>query len=110
MKRWLTYTGKFTAVYIIMYLLLNSVFVHSHLIDGELITHSHPFTANQHTAGEASIIKTFNNSFGIAQNQTHVPELEFKAYTPYKSEYVNLYRYNYSYFKPFRGPPSLYNL
>lgn len=105
MKHWLTYTGKFTAVYIIMYLLLNSVFVHTHLIDGKLVTHSHPFTANQHTAGEASIIKTFNNSLGIAQNQTQVPELECKAFTPYKSEYVNLYRYNYSYFKPFRGPP-----
>lgn len=50
MKHWLTYTGKFTAVYIIMYLLLNSVFVHTHLIDGKLVTHSHPFTANQHTS------------------------------------------------------------
>lgn len=50
MKRGMSYIRLLTAVYIMMYLLLNSVFVHTHLIDGEFVTHSHPFTANQHTS------------------------------------------------------------
>ena len=105
MERLLPYAGKFAAVYILLYMLFNPLFVHTHFIDGELITHSHPFTTNQHTSCEASIIKILNNSLGITGSDIELTEFNTNLFTPYKSLYVNLYSYHYSYFKPFRGPP-----
>ena len=105
MKRGMSYIRLLTAVYIMMYLLLNSVFVHSHVIDGEIITHSHPFTANQHTSAEASIIKIYNSTTGISECLEGLPEHTAFTCTSFQSLYVNLYSYNYSYFEPHRGPP-----
>ena len=81
MKHWLTYTGKFTAVYIIMYLLLNSVFVHTHLIDGKL----YGYFAMQYTPDKkftASLTGTYSGKMLVQHMESSGTETDIAVTTP----------------------------
>ena len=81
MKRWLAYTGKFTAVYIIMYLLFNSVFVHTHLIDGEL----YGYFTMQYTPDKkftASLTGTYSGKMLVQHMESSGTEIDMAVTTP----------------------------
>lgn len=105
-------TGKYTyfkvsaALYIILYLLLNASFVHTHSIDGEDITHSHPFTGKHHTSNEASLIKFLNSSVGVSTSDVALPDCIIVFYAPVKFIYKNFYSCFSFDFHSLRAPPA----
>lgn len=64
------------AIYMAVYFIFNSAFVHNHIIDGHSITHSHFFAGKQHTAGTAELIFLFNTTFSVLSNGTELPACE----------------------------------
>lgn len=73
MKKIASYTLYALYIYMASYFVLNGVFLHNHIIDGENISHSHPLKGKEHNSGEAQIIHIFNTTFGIAPEEIYVP-------------------------------------
>ena len=95
------------AMYIILYMLFNASFVHTHSIDGENITHSHPFTGKHHTSNEASLIKIFNSSIGVSTSDILLPECNVGTFTPVNTLYRNFYFFFSFDLQSLRAPPAL---
>ena len=93
------------AIYLILYMLLNASFVHTHFIDGENITHSHPLTSKSHTSNEASLIKIFNNTSSVNTQGVIIPVCQEVNNTPIKSIYLNFYSYVSCNLQSLRAPP-----
>ncbi len=86
----------------------NAAFVHNHIIDGESISHAHPFTGNRHNASDATQIQHFNITPCI-----EAPAVEVPACIEIASAPVHV---QYSSFAPaatiksilLRGPPAIF--
>lgn len=102
-----TYLKFSAAIYIILYMLLNAAFVHTHFIDGENITHSHPLTGKSHTSNEASLIKIFNNTISVNTPSFVLPVCREINKTTFKSVYLNLYSYVSCNLQSLRAPPTI---
>ena len=100
-----TYLKFAAAIYLMLYMLFNASFVHSHFIDGENITHSHPLTGKSHTSNEASLIKIFNNTSSINTPSILIPVFQEVNNTPLKSIYLNFYFYVSCNLQLLRAPP-----
>ena len=100
-----TYLKFYAAIYIILYLLFNSAFVHTHTIDGENITHSHPLTGKCHTSGEASLIKIFNNTSSVNTPDIILPVCQAVNNTEAKCIYKVFYTYKSCNLQSLRAPP-----
>ena len=100
-----TYLRPLTAIYIILYMLLNASFVHTHNIDGENITHSHPLTGKSHTSNEASLIKIINTTSSVNTPDIILPIDQEIIETTVRCIYLNFYSYVSCNLLSLRGPP-----
>lgn len=66
------------AVYMAIYFVFNGAFLHTHIIEGENISHSHFFAGKQHTASAAELIYLFNTTGTLVADQIALPVCEFR--------------------------------
>ena len=88
-----------------LYMLFNASFVHTHIIDGENITHSHPLTGKSHTYNEASIIKIINTTSSVNTPDIILPVNQEIIETNVKSIFLNFYSYVSCNLQSLRAPP-----
>lgn len=74
MKRALKHIKIIFAAYFALHLLCNAAFLHKHTIDGQSISHSHIFKGVQHTAANAELIQSFNNTSSITTDAFYIPD------------------------------------
>ena len=75
MGKKVTYIRCALFIYLALHFVFNGAFLHNHVIDGESISHAHPFKSNDHNPDEARTILLFNTTAGIAQEETALPLL-----------------------------------
>lgn len=75
MGKKVTYIRCALFIYLALHFVFNGAFLHNHVIDGESISHAHPFKSNDHNPDEARTILLFNTTAGIAQEETTLPLL-----------------------------------
>lgn len=95
-----------TALYIIIYMLLNATFVHTHYIDGESVTHAHPNTKKQHDANEVLLIKIINSSLGVKSSAITTQEFSEHICVVVNSFYKRIFTDFRFQLKPLRAPPA----
>lgn len=61
------------ALYMAIYFVFNASFVHNHNINGQKISHAHPFTGKQHTQSTAELIFLFNSTASVAAETLTLP-------------------------------------
>lgn len=72
-----TYIKYMMAIYMAIYFVFNGAFLHTHIIEGENISHSHFFAGKQHTASAAQLIYQFNTASTIVAEEIALPVCEF---------------------------------
>ncbi len=104
-----TFIARALLVLFIFYYASSTLFIHSHIIDGEVITHSHPYSSTSHTHTGASIelISLLNN---LAFTLCVISILSFIE-TSTRFFFKQIRKQKYSDNKPLclllRGPPAL---
>ncbi len=108
MEKFKAHIKYLLAITLALHFIFNGAFVHTHTIEGETISHSHPFTSNQHNAADAAQIKLFNTAPYITSAQ---PEIPFCSII-YTDSADDFYIYNYTYSATssilLRAPPVLF--
>lgn len=108
MGKALSYMRFVMVIYMAFHFISNAAFVHNHIIDGESISHAHPFTGNQHTASDASQIQHFNITPCINVHEVEIPECQETAATPVSAKYIASCTIQTFNTLLLRGPPVLF--
>ena len=108
MKKALSYIKILLAIYLAFHFVSNAAFVHNHIIDGESISHAHPFTGKQHNANDAAQIQHFNASPWVNSIDIEIPECIESYFCGYVEHYDAFCPENSVSTLQLRGPPSLF--
>lgn len=92
-------------IYLALHFVFNGAFLHNHVIDGESISHAHPFKSNDHNPDEARTILLFNTAAGIAQEETALPLLYTNVISVIDFTIIDNYKDALSTYNSSRAPP-----
>lgn len=105
MGKTVTYLRFALTIYMALHLLLNGAFLHNHVIDGESISHAHPFKSNDHNPDEARTILLYNTTSSIAQEETVLPLLCNTIITVFENAVIDNYADALTITDSSRSPP-----
>lgn len=91
-----------------LHFVFNATFVHNHIIDGESISHAHPFTGQEHDSGEAKLIQLFNTTTALSATPLELPSVHFSFIEHTPQYYCCSYTSGSKYSLALRGPPALF--